>query len=192
MAVIRSWECETFCLIVRTGAVTPQTLKWQEKSISVTFWMEDNSLLMAALKCCFWNVLFVRAGPVTRSPVPAPSLSPEVTRGSVSISFLHSEWKISFLYWLLWSAAAAGELVHGPSGLHLTNLQSKPCKSIQLEMNGNRSICQLETGLPPAESQGSSTDREGLETDRGGHWGTERYLLLPSFPVWLKIELKKK
>lgn len=94
----------------------------------------------------------------------APALS-QVLRGDnrkhLYLSF-PSEWKISLLYGL--PLSAVGKLIHSPSGLHLANLQSNPCKSIQLEVNGRASSCQLQTGLHPAESwsSSSSADREGL------------------------------
>lgn len=127
--------------------------------------------------------LIVHTGPVSVLPCSCIILVPRGDRRKYLYLFLLSEWKISFLHWLLLSAAAAGKLIHAPSGLHLTNLQSKPCKSIQLEVNCSAGSCQLQTGLHPAESQGSSsTDREGL-TQRnwpGGHCDTESHLFLLS------------
>ncbi len=65
--------------------------------------------------------LIVHIGPV--SVLPCSCIIP-ISKGDSRkylYLFLFSEWKISFLCWLLLSAAAAGELIHAPSGLHLTN-----------------------------------------------------------------------
>lgn len=114
----------------------------------------------------------MRTGPV--SVLPCSHIIP-VPRGDSRIYlylFLLFEWKRSFLCWLLLSASAApGKTIHTPLGLHLTNLQSKPCKSIQLEVNDSTSSCQLQTDPHPAESQSSiSPDRE-LLSQRKWPWG---------------------
>lgn len=105
-------------------------------------------LSMAAL-FCFIVHTHVSALPCTQYyPVP---------RGD-SRKYLYPNG--SLLHRLL--SRAAGGLVHPPLGLHLTNLESKPCKSIQLEVNGSAGSCQQQTGLHPAQSQrSSSADGEG-------------------------------
>lgn len=65
--------------------------------------------------------LIVHTGPVSMLPCPCFTPVPRGDSRKYLYLFLLSEWKISFLYWLLLSAAAAGELIHAPSGLHLTN-----------------------------------------------------------------------
>lgn len=67
--------------------------------------------------------LIVHIGPISVLPCSCIILiSRDDSRKSLYLYlFLLSEWKISFLYWLLLSADAAGELIHAPSGLHLTN-----------------------------------------------------------------------
>lgn len=100
-----------------------------------------------------------------------------MTAESISISFY-------FPPLAAFECCAAGKLIHAPSGLHLTNLQFKLCKSIQLEVNNSAASCQLQTGLHPAESQGSSSpDKEGLSQRNwpGGHYDSERHLLSLSF-----------
>lgn len=146
---MKQWVWNILCnCAYKSHHPTTLSLNWQEESILVRFSIVDKSLLMAALKCCCRNVLFNCA---YRSRLCATLLlhylCPQRWQQKVSLSV--------FTLWMedkfpLLSAAAAGELIHAPLGLHLTNLQSKPCKSIQLEVNGSASSCQLQTGLRPA------------------------------------------
>lgn len=83
------------------------------------------------------------------------------------------QWKTGFLYWQSLSAAPAEELIDTPLGLmRLTNVQSN--QSIELEVNGTANICQLQTGLYPPPSSGSSSvkKKDCLRRNKveGGHY----------------------
>lgn len=68
--------------------------------------------------------------------------------------------------------SAAGNLIRSHSGHHLTNLQPKLCKSIQLDVSAAQATVKLQTGHGSSKSpRSSSTDREGLgwRTDERGN-----------------------
>lgn len=60
--------------------------------------------------------------------------------------------------------SVVGILIHTPSRLHLTNLQPKLHKSIQLDVSAAQATVKLQTGL------GSAKSRRSGSTDRKGQW----------------------